>query len=248
EAVIKNGFNLDTPYRAAVNLMLRKPPTAGKPGQPLKLSSETTVEAACRIGKTLNGDVLGIQGPPGTGKTFTGGEMICELIKQGKTVGVTAVSHKVVLNLLEGAMKAAKEKSVQIKCVHKQSGPYEGDYDIQAKSSYPAILAGLKSGEINLLGGTAWQWSREDFAQSVDVLIVDEAGQMSLSNVLATSQAGQSLVLLGDPQQLEQPLQSSHPEDSEVSALHHLLDGAETMPDHLGLFLEETWRLHPDIT
>ena len=88
---------------------------------------------------------------------------------------------------------------------------------------------------------------REDFEQSVDVLIVDEAGQMSLSNVLATAPAGQSLVLLGDPQQLEQPLQSSHPEGSEVSALYHLLDGEDTMPPDKGLFLSETYRLHPAI-
>ena len=77
--------------------------------------------------------------------------------------------------------------------------------------------------------------------------MVDEAGQMSLSNVLAAAPAGRSLVLLGDPQQLEQPLQSSHPEGSEVSALYHLLDGRDTVPADQGLFLAETWRLHPKI-
>ena len=79
------------------------------------------------------------------------------------------------------------------------------------------------------------------------MLIVDEAGQMSLANVLATARAARSLVLLGDPQQLEQPLQSSHPEGSEVSALYHVLDGEATIPAERGLFLAETWRLHPDI-
>jgi uncharacterized protein len=247
EAVIKDGFNLVDDYRTAVNLLLRVPPATEIPGEAQQRADETTIEAACRIGRALDGDVLAIQGPPGTGKTFAGGEMICELIKQGKTVGVTAVSHKVIINLLEGALKAAEEKGVEINCVHKQSKPYEGDYNIEANDDYPPILGGLESGEINLLGGTAWQWSRADFEQSVDVLFVDEAGQMSLSNVLATSRAAKSLVLLGDPQQLEQPLQSSHPEDSEVSALYHLLDGEETMPDHRGLFLGETWRLHPEI-
>ena len=247
EAVIKDGFDLGDNYQAAVNLMLQVPPATDEPGKALQRSGETTVEAACRIGNALDGEILAIQGPPGTGKTFTGGEMICELIKQGKTVGVTAVSHKVIINLLEGSLKAAEEKGVEIHCVHKQSKPYQGDYNIEAKNAYPPILGGLDAGKINLLGGTAWQWSRPDFEQSVDVLFVDEAGQMSLSNVLATSHAARSLVLLGDPQQLEQPLQSSHPEDSEVSALYHLLDGAETMPDHQGLFLGETWRLHPEI-
>jgi len=206
------------------------------------------LQAACRIVKLLDGEVLSIQGPPGTGKTFTGGEMICELIKQGKKVGVTAVSHKVIVNLLESTLKAANEKGVKISCVHKCEGDYTGSYEIAFKQDYGHILAGLGTGDINLLGGTAWQWARPDFTQTVDVLFVDEAGQMSLSNVLATAQAARNIVLLGDPQQLEQPLQSSHPEDSEVSALHHLLDGEETMPDDKGLFIETTWRLHPDLT
>jgi uncharacterized protein len=247
QAVIDEGLDLRTPYHAAIQLLLRNPPVVDHPGSLLQRSDETTVAAACRIGKALNGEVLAIQGPPGTGKTFTGGEMICELIAQGKKVGVTAVSHKVIINLMESALKAAKEKGIDISCAHKKDGDYEGDYAIRYISGYPQILNSLESGDINLLGGTAWQWSREDFAQSVDVLFVDEAGQMSLSNVLATAQAANSLVLLGDPQQLEQPLQSSHPEGSEVSALHHLLDGEETMPPDQGLFLGITWRLHPDI-
>jgi superfamily I DNA and/or RNA helicase len=48
-------------------------------------------------------------------------------------------------------------------------------------------------------------------AESVDVLFIDEAGQMSLADVLAVAQGAESLVLLGDPQQLEQPQQASHP-------------------------------------
>ena len=70
---------------------------------------------------------------------------------------------------------------------------------------------------------------------------------MSLANVLACAPAARSLILLGDPQQLEQLLQRSHPEGSEVSALYHLLGGADTMPPEQGLFRGETYRLHPDI-
>jgi superfamily I DNA and/or RNA helicase len=54
-------------------------------------------------------------------------------------------------------------------------------------------------------------------------------------------------VLLGDPQQLEQPMQGSHPEDTDVSALDHILAGHQTIDPERGLFLEETWRLHPEI-
>jgi uncharacterized protein len=96
-------------------------------------------------------------------------------------------------------------------------------------------------------GGTAWLWSRPEAFEAVDVLFVDEAAQMSLANVLAVSHAARTVILLGDPQQLDQPMKGSHPEGTDVSSLHHLLDGAATIPPDKGLFLEKTWRLHPDI-
>ena len=108
-------------------------------------------------------------------------------------------------------------------------------------------LQSLQSGAVNVLGGTSWLWCREEFSDSVHVLFVDEAGQMSLANVLACAPAGKSLVLLGDPQQLEQPQKGSHPEGSDISALAHLLDGRRTISEEQGLFLAETWRLHPAI-
>ena len=81
----------------------------------------------------------------------------------------------------------------------------------------------------------------------MDVLFVDEAAQMSLANVLAVSQAAESIVLLGDPRQLEQPIQGSHPDGVATSALDHVLGEHVTIEAGRGLFLEETWRLHPDI-
>ena len=134
-----------------------------------------------------------------------------------------------------------------MRIVHRNDGEYAGQWGITRIEDYKVIRAGLMDGRIDVVGATAWCWARPDFEQSVDVLIVDEAGQMSLANVLATAPAARSLVLLGDPQQLEQPLQSSHPEGSEVSALYHLLDGEQTMPPQKGLFLADTYRLHPEI-
>ena len=99
----------------------------------------------------------------------------------------------------------------------------------------------------HLAGGRAWLWARPEFNEAVDVLFVDEAAQMCLANVLAVSQAARNVVLLGDPRQLEQPIQGSHPEGTEVSALDHILGTHATIPPDRGLFLEETWRLHPKI-
>jgi uncharacterized protein len=109
------------------------------------------------------------------------------------------------------------------------------------------LLAALRAHEVDVVGGTAWVWSREEFAVSLDVLVMDEAGQVSLANAVAVSPAARSLVLLGDPQQLDQPLTGTHPPGAEHSALAHLLHGAATIPPDKGLFLERTWRLHPDV-
>jgi uncharacterized protein len=107
-------------------------------------------------------------------------------------------------------------------------------------------LAALRAGA-QVVAGTPWLWSRQDYFEAVDVLFVDEAGQMSLANVAAVAQAAKSLVLLGDTQQLDQPQKGSHPDGAEVSALEHLLAGARTIAPDRGLFLEHTWRLHPAI-
>ena len=243
--VLANGFAESDPYRAATELLLRRIPAIV--GDPLEQPGETTVQAACRLALKLDGQVLAIQGPPGTGKTYTGAHVICALKRQGLRVGVTAVSHKVIVNLLEGAAAEAEQQGLQLSLAHRQKGQYEGDWGIRRENRYEAIRLGLQDGSIDVVGATGWCWARPDFEQSVDVLIVDEAGQMSLSNVLAAAPGGRSLILLGDPQQLEQPLQSSHPESSDVSALYHLLDGEDTMPADKGLFLAETYRLHPDI-
>ena len=247
DSVLSHGFSGQEPYRAGLNLLLRTPSSLIGGNRDLQQPGESTVEAACRLALQLDGEVLAVQGPPGTGKTFTGGKVICALTRAGLRVGVTAVSHKVIDNLLEDAKEQAERQGLELRAVHKQRGQYAGEWGIEYVDDYAAIHRKRAAGEIDVLGATAWCWARRDFEQSVDVLIVDEAGQMSLSNVLATCPAGRGLILLGDPQQLEQPLQSSHPEGSDVSALAHLLDGDETMPPDRGLFLNSTYRLHPEI-
>jgi superfamily I DNA and/or RNA helicase len=81
----------------------------------------------------------------------------------------------------------------------------------------------------------------------VDVLFIDEVAQMSLANVLAVSQAAKTVVLLGDPQQLDQPTQGGHPDGVDMSALDHMVGSHQTISVDRRLFLEETWRLHPTI-
>jgi uncharacterized protein len=232
----------------ACELLLRRPPRL-RSGAFVQREGETDTAFAMRIVGDLDDTVLAIQGPPGSGKTYTGARMICELVRQGKRVGVTGPSHKVIRLLLDGVLDAAREMGLDVRAAHKIG---TGD-DVDPKSpvreltANPATLEALRAGEIHVLGGTSWLWAREDFARSVDVLFVDEAGQISLANTLAVSAAAGSIVLLGDPQQLDQPQKGSHPDGVDASALEHILGDHKTIPDDRGIFLKETWRLCPNI-
>ncbi len=249
EWVADHGIDAEGSFRAGRDLLLRLAPRVGQSvGASLRQEDEGTLAAAKRLARVLDDSTLAVQGPPGTGKTYQGARMIVELVKAGKRVGVTATGHKVIGNLLDEVARAAVEQGVSVRIGQKPGR--DDDPTCSAAACYREnedLLNALISSEIDVAGGTAWVWSRPDFAESVDVLFVDEAGQMSLANALAVAQAGRSLVLLGDPQQLEQPRQGSHPPGAEASALQHLLNGRETIPDSLGLFLDRTWRMHPDL-
>ncbi len=247
EDVIARGIDASSgPYCAARDLLVGKPPRLSS-GEFAMRERETAVEFAVRIGPVLKETVLAIQGPPGSGKTFVGAKMICELVRRGLRVGVTAVSHKVIRNILNAVIKAAQETGQRIRCAEKVSEEGEESTTIEEISDNSEILEQLRNRDIDVVGGTAWLWSREDAQDSLDVLLVDEAGQMSLANVLAVSTAAKSVVLLGDPQQLEQPQQGSHPDGTDVSALDHILGDSKTIPSERGIFLPVTWRLAPSI-
>lgn len=246
DEVIAHGVEAGNDYQVARALLLGRAPRLVQ-GSFTQRAGESAVDFGTRIAPQLDRTALPIQGPPGAGKTFTGAQMICALVRQGRKVGITAVSHKVIRNLLDAVLKAAGEAHIALNCVQKVStasdAPTAGIEEVTSNS----VVVDKLAGGANVVAGTAWLWARPDLKDSVDVLFVDEAGQMCLADVLATSQATKSLVLLGDPQQLEQPQQGSHPDGTAVSALEHLLQGHQTVPNDRGIFLPETWRLPPSI-
>ena len=254
EWVADNGVDAPSAnFRAARDLLLARTPRlspAPEAGAPLRVEGEeSALDAAKRLARQLDGGVLPIQGPPGSGKTYTAARMICELVRDGKKVGVTANSHSVIRNLLDAAAQAAQEEGLNLRCMQKVGGQPENaeDSPIEETDSTPALLAALSGGQAQVGAGTSWVWAREEFAGSLDALFIDEAGQMSLANALAVAPAAANLILLGDPQQLEQPQQGSHPEGADASALQRLLGGRRTIPDDRGIFLSKTFRMHPDI-
>jgi predicted RecB family nuclease len=242
--VAERGLRGDGPFQAARDLLLREIPRTG--GQPLHREGETAVHAAVRICAGLTGGMLPIQGPPGAGKTYTGAQMICELVRGGRTVGITANSHKVIRNLIDETIAAAEKQGLDVHCCQKPDEMEDALPHLSFVRSNKDLFAALGTSAM-VGGGTAWLWAAPEAFETVDVLFVDEAAQMSLANVLAVSQAAKTVVLIGDPQQLDQPMQGSHPEGTDVSALDHILGGQQTISPDKGLFLEQTWRLHPDI-
>lgn len=246
ESVIANGMSGAAPYRAARSLLMREMPRL-REAEFEQVAGENTVDFAVRIVTRLDGTVLPIQGPPGSGKTYTGARMICELVRSRNRVAVTANSHVVIRNLLDKVLEQARVEGVALTCGHRRSAQSSIAGDIVEFDSNEDALDALRSGDIHVLGGTSWLWAREDAMQIADVLVVDEAGQMALPNVIACGGTADSIVLLGDPQQLEQPKKGSHPDGTAASALAHILEGHSVIPPDRGIFIPETWRMHPSI-
>lgn len=247
-AIDEYGLGHVWPYHASKDLLMKRNPQLVGDQQGADIQEgEEPVDAAIRIALNLDKSVLAIQGPPGTGKTYTGSRIIIELVKAGKKVGITAVSHKVIRNLAEAVLEESVKQGAKVLFVHKVKEKGENAPDaITEVDKSDKVLAGLHDGKV--VCGTAWLWAEDNSREVLDYLFVDEAGQMSLSQVLAASRAAKNLILLGDPQQLEQPQKGAHPEGSDVAALTYLLDGHATMPEGRGLFLGVTRRMHPAIT
>jgi predicted RecB family nuclease len=243
--ILKNGIDAPGEYRAARDLLLRNAPRL-QSGNSIQ-DGELSMESICEIGIALDHSMLPVQGPPGSGKTYTAANIICALVTAGKKVGVTATSHSVIRKLLNDVANIAKEKQIAgVKCAHRNKTSSTSG-SVWEFANNNEVLNAFQTGAVNVVGATSFVWSRDVFKGALDVLVVDEAGQMALAAVLACSGATQNIILLGDPQQLEQPTQGSHPEGSDVSALGHVLGQSKTITPEQGIFLAKTRRLHPEV-
>jgi predicted RecB family nuclease len=201
----------------------------------------TDLDEMARLVLSLDSRHLVIQGPPGSGKTWVSGRLIARLLAEGKRVGVASTSHKAIHKLLDEVEAAG----IDVPGVKKATaGNPESFYESAHVASSPKRGECL---EAPLTGGTSFFYAHGDLDRKLDYLFVDEAGQVSLADALAMATCARNVILVGDPQQLAQVLQGSHPEGAGVSILQHLLEGHATIPPDRGLFLERTFRLHPDV-
>lgn len=201
-----------------------------------------TVDAVHAAVRALDRSYVAVQGPPGAGKTFLASHVIARLVAEGAKVGVVAQSHAVIENLmLACCARDGFDVSRAVRLRGKSVTP-----DAPWSEVSDSELVELISGEGGLLfGGTVWDYvsERRVPAGSVDVLVVDEAGQFSLTNTVAAARAARSVLLLGDPQQLPQVSTGVHPYPVDVSALGWLSDGAAALDPRFGYFLGESWRM-----
>ena len=201
-----------------------------------------TADAVHAAVRALDHSYVAVQGPPGAGKTFLASHVIARLVAEGAKVGVVAQSHAVIENLmLACCARDGFDVSRAVRLRGKSVTP-----DAPWSEVSDSELVELISGAGGLLfGGTAWDYvsERRVPAGSLDVLVVDEAGQFSLTNTVAAARAARSVLLLGDPQQLPQVSTGAHPYPVDVSALGWLSDGAAALDPRFGYFLGESWRM-----
>lgn len=226
-------------------LLRREPPRFTAGHGPASGVFAPDVADICQWAQHLDVSVVPVQGPPGTGKTYTGARLIRALVKSGKRVGVTAMSHLAIENLMRAVVEHFVEEGDLdgLRAVHKNSGGHVESI------SYVNDNAAVANGPYDIIGGTSWLFASTAMRDApVDVLVVDEAGQLGLADTMAAAISASSVILLGDPQQLPQVSQATHPNGSGASALAHLLDGEATIGDDRGVFLDTTWRMHSDVS
>src|SRR5271163_2865937 len=230
------------PRTALLDILLRRAPRT-RSGAALARAGEAS-DAITAALLDLDSSYVAVHGPPGTGKTYTGARVIARLVAEhGWRIGVVAQSHAVVENLLDCAIDAGIDP---LRVAKKRSEREEVRWQQINEQEYAAFIAGTAG---CVIGGTAWDFANPTRVPpgSLDLLVIDEAGQFCLANTIAVASASANLLLLGDPQQLPQVSQGTHPEPVDGSALGWLVENHRTLPAERGYFLDRTHRMHPAV-
>ncbi len=200
----------------------------------------------------LEDSFIYIQGPPGTGKTFQASNAIIELLKQNKKIAITGLSHKVIHNLLQRIEDMAKEKQFNFEGYKRgnledEDTIFSGEF-IKTYEKDPVFMDALKEDNVGqIFAGTKYHLASSFYDEKIDYLFIDEAGQVSLADLISTGNIAKNIVLIGDQNQLGQPIRGTHPNESGQSILDYLLEGKDTIPEDRGIFLNKTYRLNSKI-
>jgi len=232
---------------AIIDFLTRaKPRIKGRSGGNIIENDDDFVGQVIKASIDLEDSYLCIQGPPGAGKTYTAKHIIGELLRRGKRVGISSNSHKAIINLMDGVASYVEDNSIDALLV--KAGGDKNDLIFEKKNvEYVATVTKITPQDAVCFGGTAWAFSNEHVKDEFDYLFIDEAGQVSVANMIGMSQSCKNIILMGDQMQLGQPIQGSHPGESGMSILDYLLEDKATIPSDIGVFLPKTYRMHPDV-
>ncbi|KHL11183.1 uncharacterized protein CLV56_3021 [Mumia flava] len=240
----------------ALDLLSRRPPRLSGSGA-LPATGDTVADLVSAL-RRLDHSYLPVQGPPGTGKTYTAARVIKRLVEEdGWQVGVVAQSHAAIDNVLAALCSAGLDPQL-IGKAEQRPGPDRPGPDRPGPEERPwrtlpttggAVADFLAEHDGAVLGATAWTLTNETRVARacLDLVVVEEAGQFALAPTIGVAVATTRLLLIGDPRQLPQVSQGTHAEPVDSSALSWVMDGAATLPEHLGYLLSTSYRLHPRV-
>ena len=231
----------DGRFRAARSVLRRELPQVS--GVRLGPAISDLVQATLN----LRDSHLAVQGPPGTGKTYAAARMIVTALREGRRIAATANSHAAIQNLLRAVEEHADDQGVRFVGAYNPGSSGGNTYDSPTDMVAVVGNTGAQAPEITLLAGTAWLLSRPEHEGAFDLLFIDEAGQMALAAAAAAGRCATSIVMLGDPQQLPQVNQATHPDGSGASVLGHLLQNDAVIAGDRGVLLDTSWRMHPEV-
>src|SRR5438094_879880 len=207
--VVDHGFSGAGQLRAVRDLLCLEPPRIEGviEGAPLVQAGERARDVAVVLAPHLDDTYLAIQGPPGSGKTTIGAEIILEPVKGGNRIGITANSQKVRGHLLDKLMEEAGRRSQSVRAIQKADERDRcASKEVQCTGSASTVEMALNDGDDDIVAGTSWLFAGPTFPAKLDYLVVDEAGQMALANVLAMAGVTRNFIFLGHPNQLIQPI------------------------------------------
>lgn len=236
----------DDRYRAISDFLARRAPRlVGHAAASPIIRGEDIVAGAVDAVLRLYSGCLPIQGPPGTGKTYVASCAILALVAAGRRVAVMSNAHKAIDNLLDAVAQRARECGQKVSITKKggagESAPEDPMIDVVDSNEDPLLDTA------QVVGGTAFLFARTERNQMFDTLVVDEAGQVALANLVAAGTCARNIVLVGDQAQLPQPVQGVHPGESGLSSLEYLLAGKKAIGADEGVFLPRSRRMHPDV-